>query len=73
MQVHVTPNHDTSMINSPTKTMTSDEIAAGLYAAAMSDTNTEAEHEFHYVDSEEYYGDAYVDDMMMSILEDLQY
>ena len=67
MQVYVTPDHDVSMINSQTKTMTSDEIAANLYAAAMSDSNTEAEHDFHYVDSDEYYGDEYANEVINSI------
>lgn len=55
------------------RSMTSEEIAANLYAAAMSDTNTEAEHEFHYIDDADCYGDAYVDAMMMGMLEDIQY
>ena len=55
------------------RSMTSEEIAANLYAAAMSDTNTESEHEFHYVDDADAYGDAWVDDMMMGIIEDIQY
>ena len=68
MTVFHTNSHDMSLVSSPTKSMSSDEIAANLYAAAMSDTNTDAEHEFHYVDC-----DSWVDDMMMGILEDIQY
>ena len=68
MTVFYTSNHDMSLVSSPSKCMSSDEIAAGLYAAAMSDTNTEADHEFHYIDC-----DSWVDDMMMGVLEDIQY
>ena len=48
------------------KTMTSDEIAAALYAGAMSDNSTDAEHEYHFSSD-------WIDDMMMGVLEDIQY
>ena len=56
MQVSVTPNHDTSMINS-------DIVMMDL----LMDNDTEVETYEHLS------GDDYVDAMMMSILEDLQY
>ena len=71
MTVFITPNHDSSMIQSQTKTMSSDDIALALFDGAMSDNLSDAEHEFHYSgDDTDAIG---LDDLMMSVLEDLQY
>ena len=65
MTVFVTPDHDTSLVSSPTETMPTDAQLRAIQDAINLSESTD-------LDESELDADSWVDDMMMGVLEDIQ-